>query len=212
MIPVQTQEPVDPAPPVPSTDGKIRLLLENRQAPGDITVLTATIRDLHLNHPGRFVTAMRTTAMELWENNPYLVPEFEVANRCRTIYCHYPLIKQSNQRPYHFLHGFSQYLGRQLGVNIPLTQFKGDIHLSPQELRSPLTRPDQGRTLGPVLGPGGRLQGRLHRQGLGPGVLAGSGGCPQRASDLRTGRGAVPRASSRPAQGRRGPAGQDHHP
>src|SRR5262249_38287536 len=51
----------------------------------------------------------------------------------RVIDMHYPLIHQSNQRPYHFLHGFVQYLEQQVGLPIPVTEFKGDIHISALE-------------------------------------------------------------------------------
>jgi len=43
---------------------------------------------------------------------------------------HYPPIHQSNQRPYHFIHGYAQYLEERLGMRISLTRFHGDIHLS----------------------------------------------------------------------------------
>jgi ADP-heptose:LPS heptosyltransferase len=46
---------------------------------------------------------------------------------------HYPLIQESNRRPYHFIHGFAQYLESTLGVRIPITAFRGDIHLSSRE-------------------------------------------------------------------------------
>jgi ADP-heptose:LPS heptosyltransferase len=45
----------------------------------------------------------------------------------------YPLINQSNQRPLHFLHGYAEYLSAQLGIQVPLTEFRGDIHVSDQE-------------------------------------------------------------------------------
>jgi ADP-heptose:LPS heptosyltransferase len=46
---------------------------------------------------------------------------------------HYPLIHESNQRPYHFLHGYVQFLEKRLGIPIPLTAFRGDLYLSEQE-------------------------------------------------------------------------------
>jgi ADP-heptose:LPS heptosyltransferase len=55
----------------------------------------------------------------------------------RVLEMHYPLIHQSNQRPYHFIHGYAQYLEQQLGVPVPVTRFYGDVHLSEQEKHSP---------------------------------------------------------------------------
>jgi ADP-heptose:LPS heptosyltransferase len=51
--------------------------------------------------------------------------------------CHYPLIHQCNARPYHFIHGFIDYLNDQMGLEIRPTEFKGDIHLSDEEKESP---------------------------------------------------------------------------
>ena len=47
-----------------------RLILRNFQSPGDIVMLTAAVRDLHLTYPGEFVTDVRTSCPELWESNP----------------------------------------------------------------------------------------------------------------------------------------------
>jgi len=110
-----------------------RLLLRCHLSPGDIVMLTATIRDLHRAFPGRFQTAVETTARELWEHNPHLSTFDAASGGVRTIDMHYPLINQSNIAPYHFIHGFAQYLEQQLSVRIPLTAFRGDIHLAPIE-------------------------------------------------------------------------------
>lgn len=96
-------------------------------------MMTAAVRDLHRAHPGRFRTAVRTPALHIWENNPYLTPLDDADPEVRRIDMHYPLIQQCNHRPYHFLHGFAQFLEQELGVAIPLTEFRGDIHLSGQE-------------------------------------------------------------------------------
>ena len=111
----------------------VPLILKCFLSPGDIVMLTATVRDLHRAYPGRFLTDVRTSARQIWENNPFVTPLSEVAPSTRVIDMHYPLINQSNQRPYHFIHGFAQHLEQQLGLPVPLTEFKGDIHLSPLE-------------------------------------------------------------------------------
>lgn len=49
------------------------------------------------------------------------------------IECHYPLIQQSNQVPYHFIHGFVEFLNERLRLQIKPTAFKGDIHISKLE-------------------------------------------------------------------------------
>jgi ADP-heptose:LPS heptosyltransferase len=92
--------------------------------------MTAVVRDLMLAYPGCFVLDVRTSAPEIWESNPYLTPLDENDPSVRSIELHCPLIHQSNERPFHFIHAFAQYLEDQLGIPIPLTSFKGDIHIS----------------------------------------------------------------------------------
>ena len=110
-----------------------RLILRCSLSPGDVVMLTAAVRDLHRAQPNRFLTDVRTPAEQLWENNPYLTRLDERDPSVRTIEMEYPLVHQSNSRPYHFVHGYVHYLEEQLGVRIPVTEFKGDIHLSDQE-------------------------------------------------------------------------------
>lgn len=110
-----------------------KLLLQNFQSPGDVVMLTAAVRDLHRNYPGQFLTGVRTTGMPLWENNPHVTQLPEDDPEVHRIECHYPLINTCNEGAYHFIHGFRQYLGEQLGLRIPSSLFKGDIHLAPIE-------------------------------------------------------------------------------
>jgi len=110
-----------------------KLILKNNQSPGDIVMLTAAVRDLHATYPGEFQTDVRTPCPALWENNPYLTPLRESDPGIQVVDCHYPLIHRSNYTPYHFLHGFIDYLNDTLGLAIKPTLFRGDIHISSQE-------------------------------------------------------------------------------
>jgi hypothetical protein len=110
-----------------------RLILRSFQSPGDIVMLTAALRGLHAAALGRFFTDVRTSASAPWENNPYLTRLCETGTGVRVLDTHDPLIHQSNQRPYHFLHGYLQFLEQQLGLRIPVTAFHGDIHLAEAE-------------------------------------------------------------------------------
>lgn len=107
------------------------IILKNFQSPGDIVMLTAAVRDIHLLRPGEFATDVRTSAPDLWQNNPFLSPLSD--GEAELIECHYPLIHRSNQEPWHFIHGFHQYLSDRLNVAIKPTAFRGDIHLSDAE-------------------------------------------------------------------------------
>ncbi len=110
-----------------------KLLLRNFQSPGDLVMLTAAVRDLHKTYPKRFLTDVRTSCPQLWENNPYLTPLDPARPDVRILDCDYPLIHRSNQEPVHFIHGFIEFLNRKLRLQIRPTAFKGDIHISDVE-------------------------------------------------------------------------------
>lgn len=110
-----------------------RLILRNFQSPGDIVMLTAAVRDLHVTYPGHFLTDVRTSCPALWENNPYLTALTEGDPGVEIVDCEYPLIHESNQAPYHFVHGFIDFLNQQLGLAVRPTVFRGDIHIAPVE-------------------------------------------------------------------------------
>ena len=112
-----------------------RLILRNFLSPGDLVMLTAAVRDLHCGHPGRFLTDVRTSCPELWEHNPHLTPLREDDPQAEVIDCQYPLIDLADQVPLHCLHGFAEFLGARLRLNLRPTLFHGDIHLSDEERR-----------------------------------------------------------------------------
>lgn len=109
-----------------------RLILENYQSPEDVLMLTAAVRDLHLAYPRQFQTDVRTSAAGLWENNP-LLTKLSPGAGVETLAMEYPLINRSNQTPYHFIHGFIQFLEAKLGLRIPITAFQGDVYISALE-------------------------------------------------------------------------------
>lgn len=113
--------------------GPTKLIFRNFLSPGDLVMLTAAVRDLHRSHPRRFLTDVRTSCPALWENNPHLTPLRARDPGVRMLKCHYPLIHQSNTGPWHFIHGFTEFLSDKLGVPIKPTEFKGDIHISDLE-------------------------------------------------------------------------------
>src|ERR1700728_2454566 len=110
-----------------------KIILRCGLSPGDITMLTAAVRDLHRCYPGQYITDVRTSCAELWDNNPYITTLDDADPGVETIDCAYPLINQANQAPYHCLHGFIEFLNARLGLNIRPTLYRGDLHLSPRE-------------------------------------------------------------------------------
>ena len=110
-----------------------KLRLHSNQSPGDILMLTATVRDLQRAHPGKFLIDVQTSAGAIWENNPYLTKFDANDGEVLDIEMHYPLIHEANVRPFHFIHGYAQFLESRLGIQIPVSEFRGDVHLSGQE-------------------------------------------------------------------------------
>ena len=114
-----------------------RLVLKAFQSPGDIVMLTAAVRDLHKAHPNRFLTDVRTSANDLWLGSPYVTPLEDAAPGTIALDMHYPLVHRSNERPFHFIHGYVQHLEQALGLKVPVTAFRGDIHLREDEKTLP---------------------------------------------------------------------------
>lgn len=110
-----------------------KLILRHFLSPGDVVMLTAAVRDLHAAYPHRYVTDVRTPCPAIWENNPYLTPLADSDPAAMRIDCQYPLIHRSNHAPYHFIHGFADFLSECLGLTVAPTIFRGDIHLTLQE-------------------------------------------------------------------------------
>lgn len=119
---------------------KTAIIFQNYQAPGDILMLSAAIRDLHRCYPNKFITGIETTAREVWENNPYLVNLSP--RRVRILRVGYPLIHRSNQCGLHFIQGFIDDINKKLNLKIRLTEFRPDIHWSKGELCKPLIEGD----------------------------------------------------------------------
>src|SRR5205085_11817843 len=103
-----------------------RLILSNYQAPGDIVMLTAAVRDLHVTYPGQFLTDVRTSCPELWDHNPYLTSLAEKDPQVEAIDCDYPLINKCNASPYHVIHGLTDFLCQSLIRRFESHAFRGD--------------------------------------------------------------------------------------
>jgi len=114
-------------------DTRKKVFITNFQAPGDILMLVAAIRDLYNAHKDKYRINVNTTAMQIWENNPYLDKEVNEKNADIKIRGDYPLVHSSNSKSYHFISGFRKDLEKKLGVEIPQGDFKPDVHISDEE-------------------------------------------------------------------------------
>ncbi len=111
-----------------------RLILKTAMPPGDTVMLTAALRDLHRCYPGEFLTDVRSSCPAIWERNPHLTRMEEDDSGVRMVECHYyPLIERANELPVHCLQGYVGLLNDELDLNIQLSRFRGDLHLSDEE-------------------------------------------------------------------------------
>jgi ADP-heptose:LPS heptosyltransferase len=109
-----------------------KIIFSNWLSPGDVVMMTAAIRDLHLSYPGKFITDVRTPCNGIWENNPYITRLNEADPSVEKILLEYPLIHEC-WRPYHFIHGFRKFMESKIGMPIQAGPFQGDLHISPME-------------------------------------------------------------------------------
>jgi len=113
-----------------------KLILEiDGLAPGDIVYFTATLRDLHTRWPGRFLTDVRTKWSEVLEHNPYITPIADDDPQAKHVKLDiFALLNQNSDCGMHVIHTFHYDLEDKLGIRIPLSQFKPDLHLSIGEM------------------------------------------------------------------------------
>jgi len=110
------------------------LVLVNKLCPGDVLVMTAAVESLHLAHPNKYITDVETTAPEIWENNPRARRlTGQVRTKARHLEMNYPLVHQSDQRPVHFLQGYTDFLAEELGHPIPTLTNRPHLFLSEEE-------------------------------------------------------------------------------
>ena len=110
------------------------LILKNHLSPGDVTCMSASIHSLHHQHPGKFITAIDTTANAVYEHNPDVSTVEEAQkNNATVLQMHYPLINQSNQRAVHMMQGYCDWLEQNLGVRVPLLTNRPPIYVSYRE-------------------------------------------------------------------------------
>ena len=114
---------------------KRKVLFKNFQSPGDLVMLSSSIRDLKLSHPDIEI-GLDCSCKEIFENSHYIVPfgSMKKGDPGVEFYkAEYPLIHESNEGQYHFIHGFRKWMEDTLDLKIRATKFKGDIHLSDEE-------------------------------------------------------------------------------
>ena len=112
-----------------------KLILKNPLSPGDILVMSATLRALHAAYPNEYLTDVRSPAPAIWENSHHITPLDENDTEVTVIDMHYPEINFSGESGLHFADGHRLFLAEQLGKPIPQCGLRPDIFLTEAEKR-----------------------------------------------------------------------------
>jgi ADP-heptose:LPS heptosyltransferase len=118
---------------------KERIRLRNTQSPGDLVVLSAAIRDICKQYPGRFQFSMDTSENQVFHHNPYVDLNRHAPGRQVVAKYHVGKydVHHSNQNRAHFMWGMLGGLNHTLGTGAYLTEFKPDLYLSAEEIAKP---------------------------------------------------------------------------
>ena len=108
-----------------------KLILHNDLSPGDILVMTAAVRDLHLTFPEEYQTDVDSPCPEIWEHSPYVTKLKK--SEAQYIKMQYPSIHRSGWRGTHFSEGHTKYLSRVLDRKINISSLLPEVHLSDEE-------------------------------------------------------------------------------
>ncbi len=111
------------------------IIIEHRLAPGDITVMTALVRDIAVTYPGEYDIYTLTSCPSLWEHNPHIAGAIASPMPGVPLYKidYQPYIAQANYVPLHFISAFHREFKKMSGVDVPITEPKPDLHLSQKE-------------------------------------------------------------------------------
>jgi hypothetical protein len=122
-------------------------LLRNKWALGDGVCMSALVRDIARAYPGRYKVYVSGHYLSHWKNNPYCeaVDDRAIAampnGKVRTVNLDYRdgIKEASKGRKMHFLSYFHTDFKKKTGIEVPVTEPKGDIHLSETEMVPPLS-------------------------------------------------------------------------
>lgn len=112
------------------------IIFKNRQALGDILMFTAAIRDFHKEFP-EWPMGVSSTAMHLWDNNPYIDRSLTEQNAKVIEVGPSWLTNASNRDDRHFANAFRISIEQKLNLSIPQGVIKPDIWMSRKEVEAP---------------------------------------------------------------------------
>lgn len=111
--------------------------LLHQRAPGDVLMLTSLVRDIAITYPGQFGINVVTPHGEIWQNNPYLLRATpETAKEYIPLsmdYGRHMPHHLTKAKGTHFIGAFHQDFKLKTGVVVPLTEPRGDLHLTAED-------------------------------------------------------------------------------
>lgn len=117
-----------------------RVIIRDNLCPGDITVLSAAIRELHLQHPKQFETDVRVNHPSLFEGSSIITTIDDSEEGVEVIEGNYHTgehasINDSSGRPAHFLEAYCEGLSKALGLPVlrPRHWLEPSIYLTDEE-------------------------------------------------------------------------------
>lgn len=115
-----------------------RIIIRNTQCPGDYVVLTAAIRDINTQYPGRFNFVADTLQNDIFRYNPNIEIGGKYGRSITATYNKSPYgIGRSNQNKNHFMWGFLGDLNMALKTQAVLSAFRPDLYVSAEEKAAP---------------------------------------------------------------------------
>jgi hypothetical protein len=110
-----------------------KLILSNRQSPGDLVMLLYAITSLHETYPGEYLTDVRVSAPEIFEFNPLITKIADSDADVTRLQMEYPQVHESNTSPVRFSTAFTAFLSDQLKRPIKPTKFAGVLPIADHE-------------------------------------------------------------------------------
>lgn len=115
-----------------------RLLLVQKQSPGDLIVLSGAIRDLHLSHPMKYHTNVFSFYPEVFYRNHFTNGFPKDLSHTEIELDTGPYIHKYRKEGYHYSDLFRLVLEEKLGVHIEKSNIAGNLFFSNMELEQDL--------------------------------------------------------------------------
>lgn len=120
-----------------------KLTIRHKRALGDTILLTGLVRDIHRAYPGKYQIAVDTHWTNVWWNNPNVTkftvgdgrPQVVTVEWGAAIRANSMAITPSGNVKKHILGWYHYDFEKHTGIHVPVTEPKGDLHMTADELR-----------------------------------------------------------------------------